>query len=244
MRNRWYRWSFLRSLPDFAAIVVVTGKERDWLIDHGVPAGKIHLVPCGAPTDIFVPSPERQNGGVEFIMASRLSEDKGCDISIQAFAAIAPTHPDARLSIFGDGPQRAYLEQLSTDLGQQDKITFHGYVGEEELSQKMPLHDVFIQHSRIKEGSPVAIVEAMACGLPVVSTPVGGIVDQIVPEENGLLVAEGDMAGMADAMGRLAADEMLRRRFGLAGRVRAVTQYDAPRQTARLGEILMSAAKV
>ncbi|MBD0415658.1 glycosyltransferase family 4 protein [Oryzicola mucosus] len=240
--NRWYRWSLYRCIDDFAAVVVVTHAERDWLIQHGMPADKIHYIPCGAPTDIFQPIPEKPDDLLRFVMVSRLSEEKGCDVSITAFARVAAKHPKARLSIFGDGVERDALKALVDKLGIRGRVTFHGFIDEARLAEQLPKHDVFIQHSRIKEGSPVSIIEAMACGLPVVATRIGGIADQVVPGETGFLLSPGDLDGMATSMQRLASDASLRRSMGGAARNRAVTHHDAATQTQKLGRLLMEVA--
>lgn len=243
IKNRWYRWSLYRSAADFAAIVVVTQAEREWLCAHGVPAERIHYIPCGAPTRTFRPAAGRRDGPPRFVMVSRLSEEKGCDISLAAFSRVAALFPGATLDIYGDGPERAALEQLARGMELDGKVTFRGYVDEAVLAEELPRHDVFIQHSCIKEGSPVSIIEAMACGLPVVATPMGGIPDQVVPEKTGLLVPVGDVEAMAAAMLRLAGDAHLRRRFAEAGRDHAVRQHDAATQTARLAKLLTSVAE-
>lgn len=239
-RNRWYRWSLLRSMPHFAAIVVVTADERKWLQDHGMPAHKIHYIPCGAPTDLFRPAADRGRcETVRFVMVSRLQAEKGCDISIEAFSRVAASSGNARLSVFGEGEEQPGLERLAERLGVRDSIVFHGHVDEATLARELPAHDIFIQHSRIKEGSPVSIVEAMACGLPVVSTAIGGIVDQVLPGETGFIVGDGDVAGMAEAMARLAADGGLRRRLGKAARAHCAQRHDAAAQAKRLETLLM-----
>jgi glycosyltransferase involved in cell wall biosynthesis len=242
--NRWYRWSMLRCLSAFSAIIVVTSSERSWLIKHGVPAEKIEIIPCGVPTQTFRPISGRESRSVKFVMASRLVDEKGCHISIQAFSRVACDHLGAELAVFGDGPQREHLEQLTVKLGVRERVKFFGYVAEAQLAERMPLHDVFIQHSLVKEGSPVSIVEAMACGLPIIATPVGGIVDQVVSGENGILVKEGDTQRMAEAMSRLAGDAKLRKKMGKVGRDRAVTYYDSTQQMDRLHKILLSVASI
>ena len=93
-------------------------------------------------------------------------------------------------------------------------------VEEQRLADVLPSYDVFIQHSLRKEGSPVSIAEAMACGLPVIATPVGGINEQVVEGKTGLLVAEGDVDGMAAAMKKLAFNPQLGQNLGRAGRER------------------------
>lgn len=243
IRNRWYRWSLHSCMNDFEAIIVVTQEERSWLTAHGVAPEKIHYIPCGAPTDIFSPARARTPGPVRFVMVSRLSEEKGCDVSIEAFGRIAALVPDVRLEIFGDGDCRAELERQVRTAALSDKVTFHGFVDEARVAKRLPHHDVFIQHSRVKEGSPVSVVEAMACGLPVVATRIGGIVDQIRHGQTGFLVDAGDLAGMSEAMLTLTRDADLRSRMGLAGRRQAVERHDAAAQTALLGALLTSICK-
>ena len=243
IRIRWYRWSLYRCMHHFAAIVVVTEAERQWLIEHGYPKERITYIPCGAPTDVFKPDPKRNDDLLRFVIVCRLAKEKGCDISIEAFSRIAPSFPKARLEIFGDGEERANLEDQVKRLKLSDKVTFHGYIDEAALARKLPLHDIFLQHSLVKEGSPVSIAEAMACGLPVVSTPVGGISDQVDSGRTGYLVAQHDVEGMAEAMKALASDPALRAEFGLAARARAVADHDSWKQTQKLEDLLMDVVR-
>ena len=241
--NRWYRWSLKRCVEQFAAIIVVTESERKWILSQGISGDKVHVIPCGAPVDVFRPSGQKNGGSVQFVMASRLSPDKGCEISIAAFARVAAKVDDVQLHIYGDGPARLDLERLVTNLGLEDQVTFHGYVEEARLAVMLPSHDVFIQHSVRKEGSPVSIVETMACGLPVVATPVGGIPEQVAEGTTGLLVPEQDVTAMASAMSRLALDRQLRHQFGQAGRDRAESLFDSAVQLRRLDKVLLTVAR-
>jgi glycosyltransferase involved in cell wall biosynthesis len=240
--NRWFRWSLHRCLPRFAAIIVVTEAERDWMLTHGVPADKIHIIPCGAPVEVFRPRYDKPNGPVRFVMVSRLVIGKGCDFSIRAFARIGFDLPGSELHIYGDGPARQDLERLVEAQGLKSRIFFHGYVEEQQLAGALASYDIFIQHSLWGEGSPVSIAEAMACGLPVVATPIGGITDQIVDGKTGLLIPERDVQGMAAAMLRLACDSELQRSFGQNARDRAVKLYDSSGQTRRLEQLLLAVA--
>lgn len=243
LRNRWYRWSLLRCIPFFAGIVVVTDAERRWLEEHGMAPERIHYIPCGAPTDVFRPRDARAGDLVRFVMVSRLQADKGCDVSVEAFARVAKDCAEARLDIFGEGEMRPGLEDMVDRLGIRDQVSFHGHIDETSLARELPDYDVFIQHSLVREGSPVSLVEAMACGLAVVATPVGGIPDQVVPHQTGYLVPEGSVAGMAEAMGRLAQDGRLRRDFGSAAREQSVLRHDAAAQTRKLESMLLSVAR-
>ena len=236
--NRWYRRSLKRCLDQFSCIAVVTEAERLWLREQAVPAEKIHVIPCGAPVDLFRPAKRREGGSIRFVMCSRLAEEKGCETAIRAFALVKSVPIDAELQIFGDGPSRAHLEQLVEALRITDSATFHGYVGERQLAGLLPSCDIFIQHSLTKEGSPVSIAEAMACGLPVVATPVGGITQQVIDGETGFLVKERDVGAMASAMQRLAMDRQLRSKMGLAARSRAIGCYDSAYQIRQLRRVI------
>jgi glycosyltransferase involved in cell wall biosynthesis len=242
LTNRWYLWSLCKCLPQFAAIIVVTHAQRTWMIEQGVPEHKVHVIPCGAPVDVFRPSIRKSGRAIRFVMVSRLVTQKGCDITIKAFASIAEDLPDTELHIYGDGPEKENLHQLVETLGLASRVSFHGYVEEQRLAETLPQHDVFLQHSLNMEGSPVSLAEAMACGLPMIATPVGGIKDQVLDRKTGLLVAEGDMHDMAAAMRELASDPELRRRLGRASRERAIAFYDSSLLTQQLNRVLHAVA--
>jgi glycosyltransferase involved in cell wall biosynthesis len=239
LRNRWYRWSVEKKIREFAAVVVVSQQEREWMVRHGVPANRVHVIPCGAPPTLFVPSRQRRTREVRFVMASRLAAEKGCKESVQAFADVASQHEDVSLHIYGDGPERKGLEDMVATRGLNGRVKIHGYVSEATLVAAFPECDVLIQHSIGREGSPVSIIEAMSCGLPVVATAIGGIVDQVVHGETGFLVAEGDTVAMSRAMLRLAVDANLRARLGSNARNRAVESFDSALMTNRLQELLV-----
>jgi glycosyltransferase involved in cell wall biosynthesis len=243
LRNRWYRWSLEKKVRRFTAVVVVSQQEREWMVTHGVPANRLHVIPCGAPTTLFVPSRQRRTSEVRFVMASRLADEKGCKESVVAFADVASRHENVSLHIYGDGPERKGLEEIVATRGLNARVQFHGYVSEATLVTAFPECDVLIQHSIRREGSPVSIIEAMSCGLPVVATAIGGIVDQVVDGETGFLVAQGDTVAMSRAMLRLAQDPALRARLGANARTRAVESFDSALMTKRLQELLVDCSR-
>ena len=111
LRNRWYRWSIIPALSRFAAVVVVGSHQRQWMLRHGVPEERVHLIPCGVPTEQFRPAgAQRTDGVVQFVAVSRLVAWKGVDYTLRAFAAVHAAVPQARLAIVGDGPDRRALE--------------------------------------------------------------------------------------------------------------------------------------
>ena len=171
-------------------------------------------------------------------MASRLADEKGCRESIAAFAEVAANSRDASLDIYGDGPALSELVRLVEAHQLADRVTFHGHVDSATLATMLPRYDVFIQHSLHNEGSPVSIAEAMACGLPVVATSVGGNVDLVIDGATGFIVAERDVPAMAQAMLRLTESAALRERMGRAARIRVVESFDATDMTSRLEQLV------
>ncbi len=242
--NRWYRWSLQRRLGWFEHVVVVTEEERLWMLGAGVAPERVHVIPCGAPTAQFLPKEARTTGPTRFVMVSRLAEEKGCHESIAAFAELASEHPDASLDIYGDGPSLVDLTRLVARHRLTDRVRFCGHVDSATLARVLPQYDVFLQHSLFREGSPVSIVEAMACALPVIATSVGGNVDLVVDGVTGFIVAERDTHGMARAMIELANDEALRDRMGSDARRRAVELFDTSALTSRLEQLVESTSRL
>ena len=245
LANRWYRWSLLRHLQDFSGIVVVGAHQKAWMLAHGVPADKIHLIACGVPTDEFVPKENWDSDAIRFLAVSRLVEKKGLVYTINAFRTVVDRLPTAQLHIVGDGPLRGDLEGLAGRLGLGKNIFFHGSVGGDVVREEMQRADVFVQHSIVastgdSEGSPVVIAEAAASCLPVIATRSPGIIDQVIDGETGFLVPQKDSDAMAQRMLALSGDADLRETMGRAGRERMVHLYDTPRQIAKLEEVLLS----
>lgn len=146
------------------------------------------------------------------VTAARLASQKNLMLLIGAFRAYSKTHPDWKLIIYGEGPERERLENAAGEL-------LNGTVflpGEnKELAEAIRMAGMFVLSSDY-EGMPNALIEAMALGIPCVSTdcPVGGPASLIQQEENGILVRTGDAAGMTDAMSRIADDPALAASIG------------------------------
>jgi colanic acid/amylovoran biosynthesis glycosyltransferase len=248
LKDRWYRWSLLRCLPQFDAVVVVNTEEEKWMLEHGVAAGRLHVVPCGAPADVFHPRPHVRVGNtIRFVVVSRLVGHKGVDYVIRAFAQVAAILPSARLDIFGEGPDGGQLRGLVRQLELERLVRFHGYVTEQALAEQLPRFDVFVQHSVSgrsgwREGSPVSVVEAAACQLPVVVSDCGGQLDQVTDGYNGFVVRQRDVSAIARAMRTLAADWHLRQRMGVNGRRRVLECFDTRLQVQRLQQVLLQVA--
>ena len=244
LQNRWYRWSLLHALRHFSAIVVVGKHQKRWMIAHNIARERIHVIPCGVPTDFFSCMPHDRksatNRNIRFIAIGRLFETKGLHYTIRAFYKVLRSLPRAKLTIVGDGPARPNLELLARQLNLTSKINFIGFVTPNVVKRKLHESHVFVQHSIVREGWGVTIAEAAASGLPVVATRCGGIKDQVVDGRTGFLVEQLDVDRMADCMLKLARDAKLREQFGKAGRERMVREFDTEKQIAKLENVLLS----
>jgi glycosyltransferase involved in cell wall biosynthesis len=162
-------------------------------------------------------------------IVARLVPIKAHEVFLTAARELARRRPDARFVIVGDGERRGALEQLTRDLGLAAQVSFLGWRG--DLDRIYADLDLVALTSR-NEGSPVAIIEAMAAGRAVVSTRVGGVPDVVTEGETGRLVAPDDPAALATVMGDLLEDAAERARLGAAARRRALATYGAGRLVA------------
>jgi glycosyltransferase involved in cell wall biosynthesis len=156
--------------------------------------------------------------------AGRLVPIKGYETLVAAFASIVPRHPGLRLEIAGEGPTRPSLEAQAADLGVSHDVDFTGWAA--DLPQSMSRWSVFVQPSR-EEALGITVLEAMACGLPVVASDVGGLPEVVEQGRTGFLVPPADVGALATALERLIADPALRASLGEAGRVRSADFSDA-----------------
>ena len=202
--------------------------------------GRISLVPNGVDTEKFkiIPISPRTLGkaGViqhaKIITVSRLVEKNGVDVLMRAFAKVHKEFPFAELCVVGDGPLRRKLEELSHDLGIANSVKFNGAVAYEKIPQYLAKADVFVRPSR-SEGLGTAFLEAMAMGLPVVGTRVGGIPDFLEHERTGLFTNVDDAEDLAKQIMRLCADGALYEKLSRNGKelVQKTYTWDAITRT-------------
>ena len=144
-----------------------------------------------------------------FLSNRNLEAHYGVDRVLRAFAIIQQSFPDASLTVAGDGSQRRSLEQLARELNLQN-VEFKGQVEHEKVSALYDAADIYLNGSEI-DNQPLSLLEAFACGLPVITTNAGGIPDMVTHERTGLLVQRGDYKAMADCALRLLRDAELAR---------------------------------
>ena len=169
----------------------------------------------------------------------RLTPAKGFDILLQSFAEVRRQMPDAHLLLVGDGSLRAHLEKLTRQLHLADHVIFTGI--RKDVPQLLKTLDIFILSSQW-EGLPNTILEAMAAGVPVIATTVGGVPEVITHQKNGWLIPPNNTAALTDAIIYLLRHPAERRRLGANGQTRVKTAFDAAlaaQQTFRLYQTLI-----
>jgi len=171
------------------------------------PLARIRVVPNAVDGNVFrrAERAHPDDGRVRLLTAGLLdTERKGVDVLLEALALV-PQRDRVRLDIVGDGANRAEYERLSERLGLGCAVTFHGLRTKPELAALMGAADVFVLASRY-ENNPCVLIEALACGLPIVATRVGGIAE-VVDDDSGVLVEPRDPSafavGIEDALRRL-----------------------------------------
>ncbi|RMF20997.1 MAG: glycosyltransferase, partial [Deltaproteobacteria bacterium] len=147
------------------------------------------------------------------------------------------------LDIAGDGPQRAYLERRAAELGIERRVTLHGYLRHEQLRRLYCNADVFALPSVVmgrygrQDVIPNVLAEAMAAGLPVIGSAIGGVAELVEDGTDGLLVPQRDVGALADALEKLYREPDLARRLSVAARKKVERIWDRERNLEELAEI-------
>jgi len=233
--------SLLREKVDRAhAFVTISEANRRFLaVELGERAARrVGLVRCGIDLRAFAPRAAEPAGPPVIFALGRLVPKKGFDVLIRALAEVAPGRPDLTLEIAGDGPERAALEALARDLGVGAAVRFLGVVGRDAVLASLRRATVFALPCRLdgsdRDGIPVALMEAMAVGVPVVSTRISGVPELVESGGSGLLVPAGDAPALARALSRLLGNPALRARLAAGGRARVVAEFEQGANARRL----------
>ena len=177
------------------------------------------IVPNIVDTGLFAPRGELPND-LHIVVTRNLEALYDNAAAIRALALLRLQCPDARLTLAGEGPERANLEQLAVQLGVADAVRFAGRLPREQVAALLQSARVVLNPSTA-DNSPNSLIEAMAAGVPIVSTDVGGVPQLCQPEVHALLVPARQPDAMAAAIQRVHGDAALRERLISAGRARA-----------------------
>lgn len=201
---------------------------------------RIHVVHCGVDTDCFTPPPAGgRSGPFRIVCVASLEEIKGHAYLVEACRLLRDRSVDFRCHLIGDGPERRRLARQIAASGLGALVHVHGGQPRPEVVRHLSAADAAVLASHPtrggkREGIPVALMEAMAAGLPVVATAISGIPELVESGVHGWLVPSGDPGALADALERLQGDPDLRGRMGRAARRRVLHEFDLHASAARL----------
>lgn len=225
-----------------SALIAVSRPMAAQLIALGAPAEKVIYLPYGIPVTQFPIGQPHLNPPV-FVAVGRLVPKKGPRNTIEAFAQVHQQIPQARLRLIGDGVEEEACRSLVNQLDLEAAVEFMGVQSPEQVKTILLGARAVVQHSLHppdgdSEGTPLSLIEAGACGLPVIATRHAGIPDLVVEGETGLLVDSGDIEGMSMTMLRLARNPEQAEIMGMAARIRIEEQYAEANYHHKLEEIL------
>jgi glycosyltransferase involved in cell wall biosynthesis len=223
------------ALPVVDRFVALAGTHQEHLASHlGLAPSRIEVIGSGVDLGAFAPVPDREALRRELDLppqaplvgiVAALRPEKNHALFLEAAARVHARLPEARFLVVGEGPERAGIERAIARLALGPVVRLLG--ARRDLPRLWPALDVGVLCSHaVVETLPVALLEAHACGVPVVSTDVGSIRDVIAEGETGFLVPAGDAGALADRVGRLLGDAGLRARMGEAARRRAERLFD------------------
>ncbi len=232
-RSSWMTRLAQRTLRGAGIVFTISPFTTRAVSEFGLPADRVVEIPLGTREDLR-PAPKDPDfvsrldldDALVFLTVGRLVERKGVDTMLEALAELDGALPSWRYLVVSDGPDRERLERLAESLDLGDKVTFTGYVADEELPVYHNLADVFVMPNRrvvapdnaslSVEGFGMVFIDAAACGKPVIGGRSGGAVDAISDGVNGFLVEPGDVQDLKRALERLT-DKDLRASMGDAG---------------------------
>jgi glycosyltransferase involved in cell wall biosynthesis len=219
-------------LRNFARVVAVSDEVKNILLTSGVRADRIRMVRNGIDLRPFrgvVPS--LRGDGPELLvgLVGRLAWEKGVDVFLAAAARVLREFPGVRFVVVGEGPDREKLDRTVDELKFGENVKMLGR--RDDMPAVYASLDIMVSSSR-QEGLPMAILEGMASGLPLVASAVGEVPMVVVDGVTGLLVPPDDVERLAAAILELLRDEAKRKRFGAAARKLVEDDYSAERMTA------------
>jgi len=220
----------------FDRIHAISRHLRDQAVGYGADPARISVIPNGVDASVFSRGAYSREeldelrsglglGGKRVILSvSRLVVKNGIEELIQAMPSVAKRHKDALLLLIGDGEDRAHLQKLAAELEIDDRVRFLGRMEPRDVARHLCLAEVFVRPS-VSEGLGTAFLEALACEVPIVGTPVGGIPEFLANGTTGLFCEPGDPESVARAVSRLLSDPDLARSCAARGKEMVSESY-------------------
>jgi len=231
------RWALGEKVARARFVIAISHFCRSQLMLFSDPRhwSKIAIVHCGVTPSAYGKRP-RDAYGKRVIFVGRLDPVKGAPLLVDAMAEVVAIHPEARLTLVGDGTARDMAEARTAELGLQGHVTFVGFQSQGAVSALLDEADMLVLPS-FAEGVPVVLMEAMASRIPVVASRVAGVQELVEDRVAGFTVPPGDVATLAARIGQLMDDPGLAACMGQAGRSIVEQEFDIATEGAWLAEI-------
>lgn len=255
--KKFFGWGklYLQKVFKYAdKIIAISHDMKSDLIALGCPAKKITIHRWGIDLEKFKSVIPSETGiqsiddnidflpETNFLSIGRLTPKKGFDILIKAFHVVKRNLPNAKLIIIGEGEERENLEKLIKNYSLENDVNLVGFIPRDEIPSLIKTCDIYVQPSiqapdGDKEGFPTALMEIMASGKPIITTPHAGIAEIIKDNQNGLLVEEKNIEVLSNEMVMLANNKNLQNQLKKNARETTKTEFDNKKQNEKLAEI-------
>lgn len=225
---------------------VTASLQEEVLARVGLEEDRVPVIWMGVDTDRFIDSLERRYDAnrLHVVTVARLNVTKGHAVGLECVRRLVDEGLDIRYTLAGEGPHRGIIEEDIRRLRLTDRVTLAGTISEDEVIRLLQTADAFLLTSfGLGESGPVAVKEAMACGLPAVCSIIGGTRDMIRHGVDGFLIEQKDIDGNTEALRLLARDPQKRRDMGRAARRRAEEVFDYRMYIRQLLDRLEESAK-
>lgn len=203
----------------------------------GILGKKVVVIENGVPEGNMA---RRDKGDIQILAAANFEVHKGLVVLLTAWSKIARDFPDVRLVVAGDGREKKFLLDYVTKLGISESVYFPGWLSENQLEKEFNRDAIVVVPSLIAEAFGLVAAEAQMAGLPVIASDIGGLNEIVKDGQTGFVIPAGQTSGLSEALTTLLGSSELRRKFGAAGRERAIELFGMQQCTAKYVELYQS----